>query len=88
MSRIGKNPISIPDDVELSIEGQTVSVKGKLGILKKVIAKEIEIKYSDKYIEVKPLDEKISTPYWGMTRTIINNMVDQASNILKNAKLL
>ena len=79
MSRIGKNPISIPDDVELSIEGQTVSVKGKLGILKKVIAKEIEIKYSDKYIEVKPLDEKISTPYWGMTRTIINNMVKGVS---------
>ena len=34
MSRIGKNPISIPDDVELSIEGQTVSVKGKLNIKK------------------------------------------------------
>ena len=43
MSRIGKNPVEVPDGVEVLVSGQQVNVKGKLGELTETLAPEVEI---------------------------------------------
>ncbi|HIO00378.1 MAG TPA: 50S ribosomal protein L6 [Alphaproteobacteria bacterium] len=54
MSRIGMNPVEVPDDVEVLISGQQVTVKGKLGELKGVLAPEVTVTREDKRIWIKP----------------------------------
>lgn len=76
MSRIGKQPIQIPDGVEIKIEGQEISVKGPKGELKRIINPEIEAVKKDKEIIVSIKQEsKKSKALWGLIRTLINNMV-------------
>ncbi|MCK4474125.1 50S ribosomal protein L6, partial [Candidatus Parcubacteria bacterium] len=54
MSRIGKKPILIPDNVEVKIEGQKVLVKGSKGELQIEIRPEIKVEIKDKQIFVTP----------------------------------
>jgi len=78
MSRIGKKPIAIPAGVEISIDGQNVSVKGPKGTLSHVIAEPITIaKGEDGQLEVtRPNDERRNRSLHGLTRTLIANMID------------
>ena len=77
MSRIGKLPISVPGNVDLAIDGQTVTVKGPKGTLTHTIADPITIEKNDEgIVEVKrPNDERTSKSLHGLTRTLVNNMV-------------
>jgi large subunit ribosomal protein L6 len=76
MSRIGKNDVTIPEGVNFSIEGQVLSVKGKLGELSEVITDAVEIIYKDSKVSVKPFNkDKNSLSQWGLVRSLINNMV-------------
>jgi len=77
MSRIGKMPIAVPSGVEVTVDGQKVSVKGPKGSLEHTIAQPITIERADNgELEVKrPDDERESRSLHGLTRTLVANMV-------------
>ena len=77
MSRIGRLPITIPSGVEVSIEGQDVTVKGPKGTLKHTVATPIEIAREDGVLSVtRPNDERQSRALHGLSRTLVANMVE------------
>ena len=76
MSRVGKNPVPIPDGVEVSIDGAAVNVSGKLGSLAATIAPEVSAVLDNGQVSVTPVGEsKRARQMWGLTRSVINNMV-------------
>ena len=78
MSRIGRMPIAIPAGVTVEIaENNKVTVKGPKGTLTRVLVPEMEIKVEGAEITVtRPNDLKRMKSLHGLTRTLINNMVD------------
>jgi large subunit ribosomal protein L6 len=77
MSRIGRLPVPVPSGVDVSIDGQAVTVKGPKGQLQHLVAEPIKVARSaEGTVEVKrPDDERQSRSLHGLTRTLINNMV-------------
>jgi large subunit ribosomal protein L6 len=76
MSRIGRLPVTVPSGVDVTINGQTVTVKGPKGELSHTVAEPITIEQADGTLEVKrPDDERASRSLHGLTRSLINNMV-------------
>ncbi|MFA5013783.1 MAG: 50S ribosomal protein L6 [Candidatus Paceibacterota bacterium] len=77
MSRIGKKPIQILDGVEVKTTGNLIEVKGPKGNLSMKILDEIDFKIEGKEILLNPKKEdKKSNAFWGLTRTLIANMID------------
>lgn len=77
MSRIGKRPISLPDGVTATVEGQTVTAKGPKGERSFVANDEVLVKLEDGAISVDPRDQsKVARSKWGMSRTQIANIVN------------
>ena len=74
MSRIGKNPITIPAGVEVKIEGHTVTVKGPKGTLTQEFLPYVNIAQEGTEINVT-IDNEAHGNIHGLTRTLINNMV-------------
>lgn len=74
MSRIGKNPITIPQGVEVKIDGQKVTVKGPKGTLTNEFLSDVKIENQEGKIVVSLVNEKASNIH-GLTRTLIANMV-------------
>lgn len=76
MSRIGKNPVSLPDGVSVTIDGATVTAKGKLGELSATFTNDVVITQDDNLVTVAPREGAArAKQMWGMTRTVINNLV-------------
>ncbi|SMY02638.1 MULTISPECIES: 50S ribosomal protein L6 [unclassified Brevibacterium] len=76
MSRIGKNPISVPNGVEVKIDGQVVAVKGPKGDLSVAIAEPITASLDEGVVTVtRPDEERESRSLHGLSRTMINNMI-------------
>jgi large subunit ribosomal protein L6 len=76
MSRIGKLPVSIPEEVKVELDGLNVNVAGPKGQITKSFAGNIEIFLQDNLLFVKPLsDSKNVRAMWGTARSIINSMV-------------
>jgi large subunit ribosomal protein L6 len=76
MSRIGKLPVAIPKGVAVSVEGNTVKVKGPKGELSRILARDITVAVEDESIKVaRPSDEAHHKALHGLTRTLIANMV-------------
>ena len=77
MSRIGKLPITVPSGVEVTIDGQAVTVKGPKGTLNQQIAEPISVERDeDGAILVKrPDDERRNRSLHGLSRSLVNNMV-------------
>ncbi|SFB31062.1 LSU ribosomal protein L6P [Amycolatopsis marina] len=77
MSRIGKYPVPVPSGVEVTIDGQLITVKGPKGTLSHTVAEPITVQRGeDGSIEVKrPDDERESRSLHGLTRTLVNNLV-------------
>ena len=76
MSRIGKKPVPVPAGVTINLSGQNVSVKGPKGELKMVLAEYVLAKLEDGKVAVNPRDKsKTARSCWGMSRTMISNMV-------------
>jgi large subunit ribosomal protein L6 len=81
MSRIGKLPVPVPSGVEVTIDGQNVTVKGPKGTLNHVVAEPITVAQKDGSIEVaRPDDERESKALHGLSRTLISNMVVGVTN--------
>lgn len=80
MSRKGKQPISVPKNVEVKLAGSTLSVKGPKGSLTHAIVPGIEVKIQDQMIElILPEDKMEMNNFHGLYRAIINNMVQGVS---------
>ena len=76
MSRIGNAPITVPEKVEVKIDGQKITVKGPKGTLEREIHKNISIEQDGNTIKVtRPNDEPSNRALHGLTRTLINNMI-------------
>ncbi|NBB84069.1 MAG: 50S ribosomal protein L6 [Alphaproteobacteria bacterium] len=76
MSRIGIHPVTVPDGVNVAIDGKTVSAKGKLGELSMTLVDEVAVTMEDGRITVEPKTEKrFARNMWATTRTQINNLV-------------
>jgi large subunit ribosomal protein L6 len=77
MSRIGKMPIEIPAGVNVDIKDNVVTVKGPKGTLTKELHGDMIIKKEGTTITVeRPSDNKIHKSLHGLTRTLVNNMVE------------
>ncbi len=76
MSRIGKQPITIPQGVTVTVNKSTVTVKGKIGELTQTIDPDITVKVQDNNIILeRPTDQKRHKAMHGMYRSLIANMV-------------
>ena len=76
MSRVGKLPVQVADDIKVEISGLFVKVQGPKGSLEKNFAGLISIEHKDSQITVKPLDDSAEArAMWGTARSIINGMV-------------
>src|SRR5262245_66110748 len=81
MSRIGKQPIPVPDGVSVAIEPELVSVKGPKGELAERKSREIDVKQEDGQIVVtRPTDRGEHRALHGLTRSLIANMVEGVTN--------
>ena len=79
MSRIGNNPIIIPDGVTIDIQPNNITVKGKLGELKQVYS-DVQIKMEDNVITIsRKSDNKSVKAKHGLYRSLISNMVEGVS---------
>ena len=77
MSRIGNKPIAVPAGVEVKLDGQKITVKGPKGTLEKEIHKNISVSMENNTIKVtRPNDEALNKSLHGLTRTLINNMIN------------
>jgi large subunit ribosomal protein L6 len=80
MSRIGKHPVAVPSGVKVALAGQTLTVSGKLGELRRTLPKEVTLAQDDGVIRVQPRDDsKRARAMWGLSRTLVANMVDGVS---------
>lgn len=77
MSRIGKLPIEIPQGVEVTIEGQSVTAKGPLGTQSVTVRDEITIKKEDnQVILVRKNEERKTRALHGLSRTLVANTIN------------
>ncbi|CAN7147432.1 50S ribosomal protein L6 [Phenylobacterium sp. LjRoot225] len=76
MSRIGKKAVTIPSGVTVTLDGQTVSVKGPKGQLAWTVAEEIEVRQEGgELLLSKRVETTRAQAMWGLSRTLVNNMV-------------
>ena len=80
MSRVGKNPIQVPANVEVTIDGSTVRAKGPQGELEKKFSPDITIrKDQDTVFVERPTDSKRHKSLHGLTRSLVANMIHGVS---------
>ena len=76
MSRIAKNPVTIPSGVEVKLSASEISVKGSKTTLAMPVNGDVEIKKEDNVLTFEPKDSsKKSNAMAGTTRALVNNMV-------------
>ena len=77
MSRIGKKAVAIPTGVTVTLEGQTVTVKGPKGQLAWTVADEIDVRQEGgELLLTKRQDSARAQAMWGLSRTLVANMVE------------
>lgn len=83
MSRVGKKPILIPENVEVKIENQKVIIRGPKGELTQEVRPEIKVELKENKIFVLPQKPTASTPetkqtkaFWGLTRSLLSNIIE------------
>ena len=80
MSRIGKKPIVLPDNVQVAINGLNVIVKGPLGEQSLDLLEGISVEVAEKILNVnKASEDKTLNAYQGLFRSLLNNMVTGVS---------
>ena len=80
MSRIGKKPVGVPQGVTVLVEGNTVTVRGPKGELRRTLHPEMRVALADGQVSVsRPSEDKRHKALHGLTRTLVQNMVDGVS---------
>jgi len=80
MSRIGKNPVPVPSGVDVRVEGQTVTAKGKLGQRSLTLVEEVVPTLEGGEVSVMPRDaSKRSRTMWGTSRSLVDNLITGVS---------
>jgi large subunit ribosomal protein L6 len=80
MSRLGKKPVTLPKGVTLDLQGQVVAVKGPKGELRRTLHPEMQLSLADgNFTIARPSEEKRHKALHGLTRTLVQNMVDGVS---------
>ena len=83
-SRIGKRPITVPAGVQVEINGSTVKVTGPKGTLTRTLRPEVSVALENGTLLVQPNgDEKIHRALHGLSRTLVDNMVNGVTNGFK-----
>jgi len=81
MSRIGNKPITVPDGVQVTLEGQKITVKGPKGTLEKDIHSNVKVALENNVITVSRInDEPFNRSLHGLTRTLVSNMIQGVVN--------
>jgi large subunit ribosomal protein L6 len=81
MSRIGNNPITVPETVNVSLQGSEIIVKGKLGELSQTIDSSISVSVNENKISLaRESDNKDVRSKHGLYRALISNMIEGVSN--------
>ena len=77
MSRIGKHPVTVPQGVTVTVDGNNVRAKGKLGELQSALPREVAVTLEDGQVTVRPRDaeDRRARAMWGLSRTLVQNMV-------------
>src|SRR3569833_1010791 len=76
MSRIGKQPDSIPDKVKITVNGETVVVEGPKGKVQKTFAPVVKVTVADKKVTFAPTEEsRFANAMYGTARSIVAGMV-------------
>ena len=77
MSRIGKQPVLVPAGVDVTIDGQNVSVKGPKGALALAVAEPISVSRNDDgaIVVARPDDERLNRSLHGLSRTLVANLI-------------
>ena len=76
MSRIGIKPIVVPAGVEVTVDGNVITVKGPKGQLSQEISKNMTVEVEEGTVKVtRPNDERHNRGQHGLARTLINNMI-------------
>ncbi|MEW5952245.1 MAG: 50S ribosomal protein L6 [Bacillota bacterium] len=76
MSRIGRQPINLPQGVDVQIDNNNIRVKGPKGEMQREIHKDIVVRMEDgKLLVERPTENKLHRSLHGLTRTLVNNMV-------------
>ena len=77
MSRIGNKPITVPEGVEVNVNENHITVKGPKGTLERDFHKNMKVNVEGNTVTVtRPNDETINKSLHGLTRTLINNMIE------------
>jgi large subunit ribosomal protein L6 len=86
MSRVGNQPIELPQGVEVKVDGDLVRVKGPKGELERRVRPEVAVKLEDGQVVVtRSSDQKQHRAYHGLTRALIANMVEGVSQGYRKA---
>jgi large subunit ribosomal protein L6 len=82
MSRIGKKPIALPKGVEVKFEKETVKVKGPKGTLERKVHPFMKLEIAAGEVKIVPQGdaERSTSAIWGLTRTLVDNMVHGVAN--------
>lgn len=84
MSRVGKHPVAIPEGVNATLNGQAVTVKGKLGELSLAIRDDVAIEQKDASLVVTPsTQDRYTLAQWATTRALLASMVKGVSEGFK-----
>ena len=85
MSRIGRKPISVPKGVDVTIEGNTVRVKGPRGTLERTLHRDMTVERDEEgqLVVRRPSDEAEHRSLHGLSRTMVANMVDGVTTVFK-----
>ena len=77
MSRIGKQPVLVPTGVDVTIDGQNVSVKGPKGTLALAVKEPISVERNDEgaIVVARPNDERLNRSLHGLSRTLVANLI-------------
>ena len=80
MSRVGKNPVAVPEGVDVSVCGALLVAKGKLGEVTVPLHEAVELKVEKDLVTVVPLDKsKLARSLWGTIRSLVNSAVTGVS---------
>ena len=76
MSRVGSSPVSVPESVTISIAGQLITAKGKLGQLTIDVVEDVEVVQEESLIRLRPRNNSThARAMWGTTRSLLQNIV-------------